>query len=130
MTKPQIIKTPSGDELVVLPREEYELLLARAGDQRAEDSVGARIIRQALAAERRGDEIFLPAEIWDKIEAGTHPIEAIRRFRGMTQVQLAAKAGITQGFLSEIENRRKTGDVSVLKRIAEALAAPLDVVAD
>lgn len=129
MTKPQIIKAPSGDELVVLPREDYERLLARLGDAFCEDIVGARIVREALAAEQRGDEIFLPEETWDKIEAGMHPVEAIRRFRGMTQVQLATKAGITQGFLSEIENRRKTGDVSVLKRLATALAAPLDLIA-
>lgn len=129
MTKPQIIRAPSGDELVVLPREEYERLLARMGDERSEDIVGERIVREALAAEKRGEEIFLPEETWVKIEAGMHPVEAIRKFRGMTQVQLAAKVSITQGFLSEIENRRKTGDVSVLKRIATALAAPLDLIA-
>lgn len=130
MTKPQIIRSPSGDELVVLPREEYERLLAALGDERAEDVAGARIVREALAAEQRGEEIFLPEQTWEKIEAGMHPIEAIRKFRGMTQVQLAAETGITQGFLSEIENRRKTGDVSVLKRIAAALRAPLDLIAD
>jgi hypothetical protein len=30
MSAPQIIRTPSGEELVVLPRAEYEALLARA----------------------------------------------------------------------------------------------------
>jgi DNA-binding XRE family transcriptional regulator len=129
MTKPQIITAPSGDELVVLPRDEYERLLAGLGHEPAEDIVGARIVRDALAAEQRGEEIFLPEETWVRIEGGMHPVAAIRKFRGMTQVHLAAKAGITQGFLSEIENRRKTGDVSVLKRIAAALAAPLDLIA-
>jgi DNA-binding XRE family transcriptional regulator len=130
VSKPQIIRTPSGDELVVLPREEYEVLLARLGDEDAEDAVAARLIRESLEAEKRGEEIFLPTETWEQIETGTHPIEAIRRFRGLTQTQLASKAGITQGFLSEIENRKKTGDVSVLKRVAAALGAPLDVIAE
>ena len=130
MSKPQIIRTPLGEELVVLPREEYEVLLARLGDEGAEDAVSARLIREDLEAEKRGDEIFLPLEVWEQIEAGMHPITAIRRYRGLTQVQLAGRAGITQGFLSEIENRKKTGDVSVLKRIAAALGAPLDVIAE
>ena len=37
MSAPQIIRTPNGEELVVLPRAEYEALLARA-DHEAEDA--------------------------------------------------------------------------------------------
>jgi PHD/YefM family antitoxin component YafN of YafNO toxin-antitoxin module len=37
MSAPQIIRTPSGEELVVLPRAEYEALLERA-DHAAEDA--------------------------------------------------------------------------------------------
>lgn len=33
----QIIRSESGDELVVLSRREYDALLARAGDEDAED---------------------------------------------------------------------------------------------
>lgn len=106
------------------------MLLARLGDEDAEDRASARLIDEAQDRIARGEDIALPLEIWEQIEAGTHPIEAIRRFRRLTQTQLARKAGITQGFLSEIENRKKTGDVSVLKRIAAALGAPLDVIAE
>jgi hypothetical protein len=34
---PQIIRTPDGEELVVLPRADYEALIARA-DHEAEDA--------------------------------------------------------------------------------------------
>jgi hypothetical protein len=37
MTGPQIIRTPGGEELVVLPRAEYEALVERA-DHDAEDA--------------------------------------------------------------------------------------------
>jgi PHD/YefM family antitoxin component YafN of YafNO toxin-antitoxin module len=37
MSGPQIIRTPGGEELVVLPRAEYEALLERA-DREAEDA--------------------------------------------------------------------------------------------
>jgi hypothetical protein len=37
MSPPQIIRTPNGEELVVLPRAEYEALIERA-DHEAEDA--------------------------------------------------------------------------------------------
>jgi transcriptional regulator with XRE-family HTH domain len=43
----------------------------------------------------------------------------------MTQTDLAKAAGIAQGFLSEIESGLKTGDVTVLQRIAIALEISL-----
>ena len=43
MTKPQIITSPSGEELVVLPRSEYEDLV---------DALAARKVEAALAAGR------------------------------------------------------------------------------
>jgi phage baseplate assembly protein W len=49
----QIIKTPLGEELVVLSRREYDSLRARLGDEEAEDSmtlVLAAEARSALAA--------------------------------------------------------------------------------
>ena len=49
-----------------------------------------------------------------------------RRKRGLTQAALARQAGLAQGFLSEIEAGKKTGDVAVLVRIARSLNVKLD----
>ena len=35
--EPQVLKTAAGEELVVLPRRDYDVLLARLGDEEAED---------------------------------------------------------------------------------------------
>src|SRR5260370_34868440 len=43
MGKPQIIHT-EGEDLVVIPRRDYEALLARAGDEASEDAMTGRII--------------------------------------------------------------------------------------
>jgi len=43
----------------------------------------------------------------------------------LTQTELAKAAEIAQGFLSEIESGLKTGDVTVLQRIAVALEISL-----
>ena len=46
----QTIKAPSGDELVVLSRRDYDALMAQLGDEEAEDRMTLLI-----AVEGRGD---------------------------------------------------------------------------
>ncbi len=48
MSAPQIIRTPGGEELVVLPRAEYEALLKRA-DAEAEDADDVAVYDTRLA---------------------------------------------------------------------------------
>jgi len=48
-------------------------------------------------------------------------IRAARRSLGMTQSELAAKAGITQQHLSKIERLASDAGASTLSRIANAL---------
>ena len=59
-------------------------------------------------------------ERWDELE-----MRLLGFVRGLTQADLAKTAEIAQGFLSEIENGLKTGDVTVLQRIATALEISL-----
>ena len=48
-------------------------------------------------------------------------IKRIRQSEGMSQDILSEKAEISPGFLSEIENHKKTGTFDTLAKIAEAL---------
>lgn len=55
--QPQIIKTESGEELVVLPRRDYDAMLARLGDEEAEDRMTERLVvegRTRIAADDEG----------------------------------------------------------------------------
>jgi transcriptional regulator with XRE-family HTH domain len=61
----------------------------------------------------------------DELLAARTPLAFWRKKRGLTQTDLATAAGIAQGFLSEIESGLKTGDVTVLQRIASALGISL-----
>jgi hypothetical protein len=57
----QTIVTPAGEELVVLPRRDYDVLRARAGDEEAEDRMTTQIaqgVRDRLAS---GVETLVPA---------------------------------------------------------------------
>ncbi|SFT85568.1 helix-turn-helix transcriptional regulator [Mesorhizobium sp. YR577] len=121
MNAPQIIKTPGGEELVVLPKADYDALL-RAADEAAEDAADAAIY-DARKAELSGTEPF-PAELSMAILRGDSRLKALRKWRGLTQSDLADKAGLTQGFLSDLEGRRRTASDDTAARLAAALAVP------
>ena len=121
MDEPQIIRTPSGEEMVVIPRREYERLIAAAHDEDADDVA----IYDARKAELSGDpDALLPAQVSAAMLRGDSRFKALRRWRGLTQSALAAKAGVGQGYLSDIETRRRTGAPETLQRLARALDAP------
>ena len=123
----QIIHT-DGEDLVVIPRRDYEALLARAGDEASEDAMTARIIEATDAKIARGEEVALPTGVWAAIESGEHPIRAIRKYRGLTQIDVAEQARLRQSYIADIEAGKKTGSAASLKAIAAALGVPLDVI--
>jgi DNA-binding XRE family transcriptional regulator len=127
MGKSQIIHT-DGEDLVVIARSDYEALLACAGDEASEDAMTARILAATDAKIARGEDVALPAAVWAAIENGEHPIRAIRKYRGLTQIDVAEQAGLRQGYIADIEAGKKTGSATSLKAIAAALDVPLDVV--
>ena len=120
---PVMTKTPKGDEIVILSRKEYDRLLVAAN----EDATDAAVARKAI---NRNEETLSEAEMDELLVART-PLAFWRKKRGLTQADLARAVGIAQGFLSEIESGFKTGDVTVLQRIAAALEISLlDLVPD
>ena len=114
---PVMTKSPKGDDIVILSRKEYDRLLAAA----VEDVIDAAMAKKAIA---RNEETLSEAEV-DELLAARTPLAFWRKKRGLTQTDLAKAAGIAQGFLSEIESGLKTGDVTVLQRIAIALEISL-----
>jgi DNA-binding XRE family transcriptional regulator len=104
----QYITTPAGEELAILPRRDYDALLARLGDEAAEDRATARIVDEhleAVAAGTAGPAI----PHWFVMLVAEHdaPVTAARKHHGLTQAQLAAVLGISQGHLSDIERGRR-----------------------
>jgi len=118
MNTPQIIKTPAGEELVVLPKADYEALV-HAADEAMEDAADA-----AIYDARKADPVAaapLPADISMAILRGESRLRAVRKWRGLTQSELADRAGLTQGFLSDLESRRRTASADTAERLAGAL---------
>jgi ribosome-binding protein aMBF1 (putative translation factor) len=114
---PVMTKSPNGDDIVILSRKEYDRLLVAAN----EDAADAAVAKRAIA---RNEEALSEAEMNELLAART-PLAFWRKKRGLTQTDLAKAAKIAQGFLSEIESGLKTGDVTVLQRIAIALEISL-----
>ncbi len=121
MSHVQFITTP-GARLAVIPEEEYRRLVAAFED--AQDAATIDEYRRKKAAGEAGEAV--PMEMMKRLLDGESPVRVYREHRGMTAVQLAGKAGLSQGFISQIENGRREGSVQVLKSIAEALGVDLD----
>jgi transcriptional regulator with XRE-family HTH domain len=48
-------------------------------------------------------------------------LKALREQKGLTQEQLAAKAGISRGYLARLETARQDPRLSILEKLARAL---------
>ncbi len=124
MSEPQIIRTPGGEELVVLPRAEYEALRQRA-DHDAEDAEDAAIY-DARKAELAAGGVVLPPEVSAAMLHGDSRLKAIRNWRDETQLHLSSTTGIGQGYLSDLENGRRAGTPETIAKLAQALNVPVE----
>ncbi|WIY70068.1 helix-turn-helix transcriptional regulator [Aquidulcibacter paucihalophilus] len=116
-----LLKTPGGEDLVVLPRADYDRLVADAemlADVAAHDAT-----TEAVA---KGREEFVPVALVDAMLAGENPVRAWRRYRGLTIARLAEIAGLSAAYISQIETGTRAGTVETLGRIAAALTVDLD----
>ena len=68
----------------------------------------------------------IPCEVVHAILDGAPPLPAWRQHRRLTLDGLAAKVGVTNGYLSQIENGRKSGTLDLVRRLAAALDVTLD----
>jgi transcriptional regulator with XRE-family HTH domain len=53
-------------------------------------------------------------------------LKAIRNWRDETQLHLSFKAGIGQGYLSDLESGRRAGTPETIAKLAQALSVPVE----
>jgi len=121
MRDPQIIESPSGEKLAVIPLARYERLLAAA--EELDDVKAYDEARRRLAS---GEDELVPAEIAGRVLDGENPVRVWREHRGLKVKELADKAGITPAYLSQIEGGQREGTLSTMRKIATALGVSLD----
>jgi len=123
--KTQIIEKNGRPEFAVIPYEDYQHYL-----ELLEDEADARVVAEFHEAYTAGREFLVPAEIVRRELAGESSIKLWREHRGLTQQELATRAGISKPYLSQIETGKRQGTIETLSAIARSLDVPLDVLAD
>lgn len=116
----QSIVTEGGEELVILSRRAYDALLARAGDEDAEDRMTARLAEEHLAARAAGTVAYAPDWLTAAILAGESPLAAARRHAGLDVADLAGRAGVAVEVLTAMEQGRRAGTSTVIESVARA----------
>ncbi|MDP3861700.1 MAG: helix-turn-helix transcriptional regulator [Phaeovulum sp.] len=109
------------NEMVTIPREEYDRLRAAA-----EDLADLQAYDRAKAVLAAGEDELIPAEYANRLLNGESALRVYRHLRGLTQVALAEKAGVNRVTVAEIETGRKQGSVATLRALADALELSLD----
>jgi DNA-binding transcriptional regulator YiaG len=117
-------KTSRG-EVAILPRKEYETLVAKAAEA-DEDAGTARLVARARKEIAAGAPL-LPKEVVDRLARGENPVRVLREWRDITQMYLSFRTNLSQGHISDIENGRRTGTSAALRLIADVLKVPLDL---
>jgi DNA-binding XRE family transcriptional regulator len=135
VAKPRIRATGDGADKIRAFVAEQMPNARLVGESEAADYVILRpddlgeLIEDALAASayaRTRDQESLPQSLVDRLLAGESPVRVWREHRGLTLADLAAKAGIGKGYLSQIEKRQRHGTVATLQKLAVALGVELD----
>jgi antitoxin component HigA of HigAB toxin-antitoxin module len=122
----QIITSPSGEEMVVLSKKEFDALAALV-DEYDEDADDVAIY-DARKAEvtTQGDIAILPLAVSQALLRGDSRLRAIRKHRGLSQVDLAIASQTAQGHISDIEKNRRNLTDATAERLAAAMNVPAD----
>ncbi len=117
--KVQFVTTPSGDDMAILSRKDYEELLERLAE--LEEDEGDVALYDARKAELNP---ALPHEVSQRLLKGESLLKAIRHWRDITQMQVEFKTGIAQGYLSDLESGRRKGTEETLGKLASLYNIP------
>jgi DNA-binding Xre family transcriptional regulator len=112
LTGAELVDDPDRAELVVMTPEDLAELI--------EDAAATATYHRAR------DRECVPIGVVDRLIARENPVRVWREHRGHSLRQLAERAGIGIGYLSQIENGERKGTVETLKKIAAALDVDLD----
>lgn len=63
----------------------------------------------------------LPENVISQLADGVPPLKVFRKFRGMTQREVAARAGCTATYIAQIEHRSRCGSLKIFRRLANVL---------
>ena len=113
----QIIERNGQPEYAVVPYSDYEEL------KRLADAMQDMQAYDAAMADP-GESV--PHAVMVRLVDGESPVKVWRENRGLTQAALARDARVDKTYLSQIESGRKTGSITLFKRLALSLSVDVD----
>ena len=120
---PQIIKTPAGDELVVLPRSDYDALIHALAE--AEEELADIATAERAHAEMAANPVpNLPAEVCAHMLKGNNRLSSIMLWRSLDAKQLADRTGISESELKRVASREQAMQSADVPAVARALDVP------
>jgi hypothetical protein len=117
-------KMTDKGEVAILPRKDYEALAAKASEA-DEDFGNAGLVARARKEIAAGIPL-IPKEVIDRIVSGENALRVLREWRGKTPSRTRTKLG--RGYISDLESGRRKGTTAALKKIADVLKLPLDLI--
>lgn len=122
----------NGRSFVLVPAEEYAALRRNSNDDfsQEEDAEDHAALDANDAVRAAGEMVLIPRQVTMAIVEGERPIAAFRKWRGLTQKELAASAGLAQGHFSTIETGARSVSLERLRAIAKALQVPVSLLID
>jgi len=108
--------TRKGKEFAVVPVKGLRKLMEDAemlADVKAYDAAKARL--------EDGEDELIPLEITERRLKGEAALRVWRKYRKLTQEQLAKKSRVSRALIAAIETKRKTGSVNTWKKLGAAL---------
>ena len=92
-----------------------------------EDLGSSRLVARARKEIAAGIPL-IPKEAIDRIAEGENALRVLREWRGRAQLYISHKTNLGQGYISDLESGRRKGTIAALKKIADALKVPLDLI--
>ena len=108
------------DGYILIPEDDYREMRKEIMELRSAAAYYRSYAEPPYDEELPGDMIYAMT-----VE-GMNPIRAYRIHRGLSQSQLAQRAGVSKTLISHIENDKKQGSVHTFKDIADVLKADLN----
>ena len=118
--KVQTIEQDGQPLFAVIPYGEYEELLNAAKGKEKYSGLD-----KIMAAIEAGEETF-PMAFVEKLVETDSRLREWRKFRCLTQIQLASKAQISQSAIATIELGKRVPNMSTARRLALALNCDID----
>ncbi len=112
-SKPQIIFDEGRPVFAVIPFADYLELAPEAAEAYLSD--------EDLYDRARGDDSRIPHAVIARIVGGDNKIAVYREWRGYSQLTLARAAGVSPGYISQIERDQRQPSHKLLARLATVL---------